>query len=109
MNNTVSLQRISQTGNLDSNLKLRQYKLDPMARFIQIKSMNPRLKQSEIAEELGCSNSTLQRYRNDIKKLPHYRIRPNSHKRRQKTPNREHDLDRPQKTQMKTINRFLRK
>ena len=42
MNDTFSLQQISQTGNLDSNLILRQYKFDLMARFMEIKSNNPK-------------------------------------------------------------------
>ena len=49
MNNTFSLQQISRTGNLDSNLISRQYKLNLMADFMRIKHKNPKLKQSEIA------------------------------------------------------------
>ena len=71
MNNTFSLEQISKTGNLDSNLVTRQYKLDLMPRFKEIKSMNPGLRQDQIAKEIGCSSSTLQRYRQDIKMLSH--------------------------------------
>ena len=46
--------------------------------FIEIKSLNPKVKQSEIAIELGCSSSILKRYKNDINKLPTYRIPPNN-------------------------------
>ena len=67
MNNTFSLEQISRTGNLDANLVLRQHKLDLMTRFVENNSINPKLKQKEIAKELGYSSSTLQRYRNDIK------------------------------------------
>ena len=66
MNKTFSLEQISELGNLDSDLRLSQYKLDLMARFMEIKSLNPKLKQSEIAKELGCSSTTLQRFRNDL-------------------------------------------
>ena len=38
-----------------------------MALFMELKSVNPKLKQKEIAKELGYSSSALQRYRNDIK------------------------------------------
>ena len=38
-----------------------------MALFIEIRSINPRRKQNEIAKELGYSSSTLQRYRKDKK------------------------------------------
>ena len=48
MNKTFSLQQISRTGNVGSNLILRLYKPDLVARFMEIKSVNPKLKQSEI-------------------------------------------------------------
>ena len=38
MNNSFSLEQIFKTGNLDANLTSRQYKLDLMARFMDIKS-----------------------------------------------------------------------
>ena len=60
MNNNFSLQQVSQTGNLDSILILRRYTLDLMTRFMEIYSVNPKLKQSEITKELGCSSSVLQ-------------------------------------------------
>ena len=69
MNNTFSLQQKPQTGNLDKNLITRQYKLDLKARFMEMKSINPKLKQSEIAKEIGCSSSILQRYRQAINML----------------------------------------
>ena len=37
MNNTFSLTQISRTSNLDANLLSRQYKLDLMANFLQMK------------------------------------------------------------------------
>ena len=73
MNKTFSLQQISQTGNVDINLILRLFKLDLMARFMEIKAVNPKLKQSEITKKLGCSSSTLKRYRNEINILSPYR------------------------------------
>ena len=51
--NTFSLAQISKTGNRDSNLILRQYKLDLKARFMESKSVNPKFKQNQIAKELG--------------------------------------------------------
>ena len=65
MNNSFSLQQISKTSNLDANLISRQYKLNLRVDFMQIKYKNPKLKQREIANQLGYSSSTLQRYRND--------------------------------------------
>ena len=69
-----------------------------MARFMEIKFFNPRLKQDQTAKELGCSSSTLQRYRQDINTLSPYRIPPINNKRKKKITNREHDLERPQMT-----------
>ena len=72
MNNTFSLQQISRTSNLDANLISRQYKLNLMADFMRVKYENPKMKHSEIANQLGTSFSTVQRYRNDINTLSPY-------------------------------------
>ena len=80
MNNNFSLQQIQKTSNLHANLISRQYKLNLMADFMKVKYENPRLKQSEIADRLGMSSSTLQRYRYDINMLSPYRISPNNTK-----------------------------
>ena len=84
MNNNFSLQQIQKTSNLDANLISRQYKLNLMADFMKVKYENPRMKQSEIANQLGMSSSTLQRYRNDINMLSPYRISANNVKKRTK-------------------------
>ena len=52
--------------------------------FMHIKYQNPRLKQSEIADHLIMSSSTIQRYRNDINMLSPYKINANNVKRRSK-------------------------
>ena len=44
MNNAFSLEETSKTGNVDCYLILRQHRLDLMARFMEIKSVNPKLK-----------------------------------------------------------------
>ena len=67
MNDTFSLEQISRTGNLDANLIPRQYKLDFMSRFMEPKSINPKLRQDQKAKELGYSSSALQRYRHNMK------------------------------------------
>ena len=77
-----------------------------MATVIQIKSVNPKIKQIQVAKELGYSSRILQRYRNFIIMLSPYRLQPNiTNKRRQnKSPtelddnsHRKRDLKRPQK------------
>ena len=100
MNNSFSLQQIQKTSNLDANLISRQNKLNLMADFMRVKYENPKMKQSEIANQLGMSSSTVQRYRNDINMLSPYRINPNNTKKRSKKAEIDDigDLKRPQMT-----------
>ena len=59
-----------------------------MADFMRIKNEYPKMKQSEIANQLRKSSCTLQRYRNYINMLSLYRInRNNTNKRTKKTSN----------------------
>ena len=51
MNKTFPSEQLSQTVNLDSDLITRQYKLNLMAKFMEIKFTNPNLKQSAKAKE----------------------------------------------------------
>ena len=88
MNKTFSLSEIQKTGNLNAYLIMRQYKLAKMAKFMEVKSINPKLKQSEIAKELKRSPYTLQRYRKESNMLSPYGI-PNTHTRKQKSS--DHD------------------
>ena len=84
MNNVTSLNEINKTADMGPNLLTRHYKLKLMNDFMHIKYQNPRLKQSEIADHLNMSPSTIQRYRNDINMLSPYRIEANNVKRRSK-------------------------
>ena len=45
MNNISSLEQNSKTGNIDASFLLLQHKLDMMARFMDIKPVNPKIKQ----------------------------------------------------------------
>ena len=84
-----------------------------MADFMRKKYEDPKLKQSEIANQLGYSSSTLQRYRNDINMLSPYRVQPNNTNKRPKkvsitnianNSHHEHDLNRPQMTSNDVVN-----
>ena len=55
-----------------------------MADFMRMKNESPKSKQSQIANQLRYSTSTLQRYRNDINMLSPYRIQPNNINKRTK-------------------------
>ena len=107
MNNFFSLQQIQKTSNLDANLISRQYKLNLMADLMKVKYEIPKMKQSELPNQLGLSSSTLQRCRNDINMLSPCKINPNNtNKRTKKVKNTNsnnnsqpnHDLERPQMT-----------
>ena len=69
-----------------------------MVGFMEIKSMNSRLNQKEIAKELRNSTFNLQRYRHDINKLSPYKIPSKSNKLKQKLSTCVHDLERHQLT-----------
>ena len=105
MNNSFSLQQIQKTSNLEANLISRQYKLNLMADFMRVKYENPRMQQCEMANQLGMSSSTVQRYKNDINMLSPYRINPNNTKKRSKKAKIGDigDLKRPQMTSNESI------
>ena len=73
-----------------------------MADFMRVEYENPRMKQSQIANQIGLSTSTLQRHRNDINMLSPYRINPNTnHKRTKKVKNTDFDNDSHHETDVK--------
>ena len=100
MNNIPSLNEINKTANMDPNLITRHYKLRLLNDFMKIKYQNPKMKKSEIANNLNMSSSTLQRYRNDIIMLSPYRNNTNINKKRPKKAKTDDigDLKKPQIT-----------
>ena len=88
MNNNFFLEQISKTGDPNVDLIMRQNNLDKMAKFLEIKSINPKLKQSGIAKELKISTCTIQRHGREMNMLSPYRISPNTnYTRKQKISN----------------------
>ena len=94
------------TGDLNADLITRQYKLDKVARFMEMKSNDPKLRQSEIAKVKFSSSST-QRVRRELNMQSPYRLQPSlktNYTRKQNTPNlyvvilTSNDLKRPQMT-----------
>ena len=51
---------------LNSNSKLRLYKQNMMLKVMEIKSSEPKLTQKQVCNQLGYSDSTFKRYRDDI-------------------------------------------
>ena len=84
MNNTPSLNEKHKTANMNPNLLTRYYKLKLMNDFMYIKYQNPKMKQSQIADQLSLSSSTIQRYRNNINMLSPYRSQSNNTNKRTK-------------------------
>ena len=89
-----------------------------MADFMRLKYENPKMKQSEIANQLSLSSSTIQRYRNDLNMLSPYRIQSNNiNKRIKKAKNSNSDNDsqpnhndkRPQMTSKQLKRNIIRK
>ena len=52
MNNTFSLEQIAKTGDLNVELITRHYKLDKKAKLFEIKSINPKIKESQLAQNV---------------------------------------------------------
>ena len=57
-----------------------------MADFMKMKHKNPKLKESQKANQISYSTSTSQRYKNDINMLSPYKIISNNTKKRTKKP-----------------------
>ena len=94
MKKTFSLDQTFKTSDLNADLIMIQYKLDKMAKIMEIKYMNPKLKPSEIVKDWKISSSTKQRYRREIIMLSPCKRPPSSninHTTKQKTPNTNPD------------------
>ena len=59
--------------NLNSNSILRLYKHKMMWKFMEIKSEEPKLTQKQNSNQLGFSDSTIKRYRDDIRMYRQYK------------------------------------
>ena len=55
---------------------------------MRFKYKTPKIKQSELANHLGYSTSTLQRYKNDVNMLSPYRFQSNNINKRTKKPSK---------------------
>ena len=91
MNNILSSEQKTKTGNLDSNLMVRHNKLDLMPRFMEIKSLKHSLGQNQLAKKLAGLSSTLGQNRNESNMLSPHTIPSNNHKRRQRISNTNFD------------------
>ena len=66
MNNKFTIDQFSKSETIDPNSTNRLNKINTMLDFMEIRSNNRRMTQKEICKQLGFSDSTIKRYRNDI-------------------------------------------
>ena len=66
MNNRFTIDQLSKSETIDPNSVNRLFKINKMLDFMEIRSNNPRMTQKQICNQLGTSDSTIKRYRNDI-------------------------------------------
>ena len=66
-------QRSKARRNPDAFIILRQYKLNLLSRFTEIKSMNTKCTRKRKEKELGFNDSTKKRHKIDIKKISLHR------------------------------------
>ena len=86
MNKRFSYDNIIKSQSIEPNDLIRTYKLDRCCDFMEEKYNNPRLTQKQICKQLGFSDSTIKRYRDDIKMDSPYRRNTNKKKKpKQKT------------------------
>ena len=64
--NKFTIDMTVKSENLYSNSILRLYKQNLMLKVMEIKSNEPRLTQKQICNQLGYSDSTIKRFRDDI-------------------------------------------
>ena len=78
MNNRFTIDQLSKSELIDPNSINRLYKINRMLDFMEIRSNKPRMTQKQICNQLGTSDSTIKRYRNDINMDSPYRINNNN-------------------------------
>ena len=82
MNKRFSYDNMIKSRSIEASDIIRTFKLDRCCDFMEEKYNNPKLTQKEICNQLGFTDRTIRRYRDDIKMDSPYRI--NNHKK--KTP-----------------------
>ena len=88
MNNIkFTIDQLTKSESIDPNSINRLYKLNMMLDFMEIRSNNPRMTQKQICSQIGTSDNTIKRYRNDIAMDSPYNRNSYKKKKPKKTPN----------------------
>ena len=86
MNKTFSYNNMIKSRSIEPNDIIRTFKLDRCCDLMEEKYNNPRLTQKEICNQLGFTDRTIRRYRDDIKMDSPYRINNNKKKKPKQSP-----------------------
>ena len=81
-----TIDQLSKSETIDPNSVNRLYKINIMLDFMEIRSNIPRMTQKQICNQLGTSDSTIKRYRNDITMDSPYNRNNYKKKKLKKTP-----------------------
>ena len=73
MNKRFSYDNMIKSKSIEANDLIRTYKLDRCCDFMELKYNNPKMTQKQICNQLGFSDSTIKRYRDDINMNSPYR------------------------------------
>ena len=86
MNKTFSYNNMIKSRSIEPSDIIRTFKLVRCCDFMEEKYNNPRLTQKEICNQLGFTDRTIGRYRDDIKMDSPYRINNNKKKKPKQSP-----------------------
>ena len=86
MNNKFTIDQLSESETIDPNSINRLYKINKMLDFMEIRSNNPRLTQKQFCNQVGFSDSTIKRYRDDINMDSPYNRNNNKKKKPKQLP-----------------------
>ena len=86
MNKRFSYDNMIKSRSIEPSDIIRTFKLDRCCDFMEEKYNNPRLNQKEICNNLGFTDRTIRRYKDDIKMDSPYRISNNKKKKPMQPP-----------------------
>ena len=86
MNKRFSYDNMLKSRSIEPSDIIRTFKLDRCCDFMEEKYNNPKLTQKEICNQLGVTDRTIRRYKDDIKMNSPYRINNNKKKKPKQTP-----------------------
>ena len=86
MNKRFSYDNMLKSRSIEPSDIIRTFKIDRCCDFMEEKYNNPRLTQKEICNQLGFTDRTIRRYRDDIKMDSPYRSSNNKKKKPKQTP-----------------------